>query len=158
MAQMRPARLDHQFFENEPRSHLGALLLRKGLVTNDELDRALEEREEGELLGEALVRLRICFEADIARVLGDQAQVDFVDIGITSVDRRAVQLLQKHDAMRMHAIPIRLHPDDTVSVAVADPTDETLRPQLKLALGGRDVRLLVTTPSALRAAWSTAYH
>jgi type IV pilus assembly protein PilB len=155
---MRPARLDHQFFENEPRSHLGALLLRKGLVTNDELDRTLEEREEGELLGEALVRLRICFEADIARVLGDQAQVDFVDIGITSVDRRAVQLLQKHDAMRMHAIPIRLHPDDTVSVAVADPTNETLLPQLKLALGGRDVRLLVTTPSALRAAWSTAYH
>jgi MshEN domain len=156
--EMRPARLDHQFFDNEPRSHLGALLLRKGLVTNDELDRALEEREEGELLGEALVRLRICFEADIARVLGDQAQVDFVDIGITSVDRRAVQLLQKHDAMRMHAIPIRLHPDDTVSVAVADPTNETLLPQLKLALGGRDVRLLVTTPSALRAAWSTAYH
>lgn len=154
---MRPARLDHQFFENEPRSHLGALLLRKGLVTNDELDRALEQREEGELLGEALVRLRICFEGDIARVLGDQAQVDFVDIGITSVDRRAVQLLQKHDAMRLHAIPIRLHPDDTVSVAVADPTDETLRPQLKLALGGREVRLLVTTPSALRAAWTTAY-
>jgi hypothetical protein len=155
---MRPARLDHQFFDNEPRSHLGAILLKKGLVTNDELDRALEQREEGELLGEALVRLRICFEADIARVLGDQAQVDFVDIGITSVDRRAVQLLQKQDAMRMHAIPIRLHPDDTVSVAVADPTDETLRPELKLALGGRDVRLLVTTPSALRAAWAAAYH
>src|SRR5213592_1691994 len=155
---MRPARLDHQFFENEPRSHLGALLLRKGLVEHDELDRALEERGEGELLGEALVRLRICFEADIARVLGDQAQVDFVDIGITSVDRRAVQLLRKEDATRMHAIPIRLHPDDMVSVAVADPTDETLLPQLKLALGGREVRLLVTTPSALRAAWATAYH
>ena len=71
---MRPARLDHQFFDNEPRSQLGALLLRKGLLTNEELDQALEEREEGELLGEALVRLRICFEADIARVLGEQAQ------------------------------------------------------------------------------------
>ena len=105
---MRPARLDHQFFDNEPRSHLGALLLRKGLVTHDELDQALEQKQEGELLGEALVRLRICFEADIARVLGDQAQVDFVDIGITSVDRRAVQLLRKEDATRMHAIPIRL--------------------------------------------------
>jgi Type II secretion system (T2SS), protein E, N-terminal domain len=155
---MRQARLDHQFFENEPRSRLGALLLQKGLVTHDELDQALEQREEGELLGEALVRLRICFEADIARVLGDQAQVDFVDIGITSVDRRAVQLLRKQDAMRMRAIPLRLHHDDSVSVAVADPTDETLLPQLKLALGGRDVRLLVTTPSALRSAWATAYH
>jgi hypothetical protein len=61
---MRPARLDHTFFENEPRSHLGALLLRKGLVTNEELDQALEEKQPGELLGEALVRLQFCFEDD----------------------------------------------------------------------------------------------
>jgi len=98
---MRPARLDHSFFDNEPRSHLGALLLRKGLVTNTELDRALEEL--------------------------------------------------------LRAIPLRLHPDGTVSVAVADPTDETLLPKLKLALGTYEVRLLVTMQSALRAAWAQAY-
>jgi len=155
---MRQARLDHQFFENESRSHLGAILLRKGLVTNEELDRALSEKQDGELLGEALVRLHICFEDDIARVLGDQAQIDFVDIGITSVDRRAVHLLHEREAREMRAIPLRLHSDETISVAVADPTDETLLPKLKLALGGRQVRLLVTTPSALRAAWATAYN
>jgi hypothetical protein len=154
---MRPARLDHNFFDNEPRSHLGALLLRKGLLSNDELDRALEQREQGELLGEALVRLRICFEDDIARVLAAQANVEFVDIGVTSVDRRAVELLAWTEAEQMRAIPLRLHPDDSVSVAVADPTDESLLPSLKLALGGRQVRLLVTTQSALRAAWATAY-
>jgi hypothetical protein len=154
---MRPARLDHNFFDNEPRSHLGALLLRKGLLSNDELDRALEQREPGELLGEALVRLRICFEDDIARVLAAQANVEFVDIGVTSVDRRAVELLAWTEAEQMRAIPLRLHPDDSVSVAVADPTDESLLPSLKLALGGRPVRLLVTTQSALRAAWATAY-
>jgi type IV pilus assembly protein PilB len=154
---MRPARLDHNFFDNEPRSHLGALLLRKGLVQNDELDRALEQREPGELLGEALVRLRICFEDDIARVLAAQANVEFVDIGVTSVDRRAVELLAWTEAEQMRAIPLRLHPDDSVSVAVADPTDDSLLPSLKLALGGRQVRLLVTTQSALRAAWATAY-
>jgi hypothetical protein len=153
---MRPARLDHSFFDNEPRSHLGALLMRKGLVTNAELDRALEQRESGELLGEALVRLRICFEADIARVLAEQANVDFVDIGVTSVDYRAVELLPFQHAERLRAIPLRLHPDGTVSVAVADPTDETLLAELKLALGC-PVRLLVTTPSALRQAWATAY-
>ena len=154
---MRPARLDHNFFDNEPRSHLGALLLRKGLVQNDEFDRALEQREPGELLGEAMVRLRICFEDDIARVLAAQANVEFVDIGVTSVDRRAVELLAWTEAEQMRAIPLRLHPDDSVSVAVADPTDESLLPSLKLALGGRAVRLLVTTQSALRAAWATAY-
>jgi type IV pilus assembly protein PilB len=154
---MRPARLDHSFFENEPRSHLGALLLRKGLVTNEELDRALEERLPGELLGEALVRLRFCFEDDIARVLAEQANIEFVDIGITSVDHRAVELLGWREAEALHAIPIRLHPDGSVSVAVADPTNEALLPRLTLALGGFEVRLLVTTQSALRAAWATAY-
>jgi hypothetical protein len=153
---MRPARLDHTFFDNEPRSHLGALLMRKGLVTNAELDRALEQRESGELLGEALVRLRICFEADIARVLAEQANVEFVDIGVTSVDYRAVELLPREQAERLRAIPLRLHPDGTISVAVADPTDETLLPALKLALA-HPVRLLVTTPSALRAARDVAY-
>ena len=88
---MRPARLDHTFFDNEPRSHLGALLLRKGLVTNEELDQALEQKQQGEFLGEALVRLRFCFENDIARVLAEQAGVEFIDIGITSVDHRAVE-------------------------------------------------------------------
>jgi len=154
---MRPARLDHHFFDNETRSHLGALLLRKGLLTNEELDRALEEKEAGELLGEALVRLRICFEDDIARVLANQAGIEFVDVGVTSVDSRAVKLLSREQAESLRAIPLRVHPDGQLSVAVADPTDEKLAPQLKLATG-YPVRLLVTTPSALRAAWATAYH
>jgi type IV pilus assembly protein PilB len=153
---MRPARLDHSFFENEPRSHLGVLLLRKGLVTNAELDRALEEREEGELLGEALVRLRIAFEDDIARVLGEQAGIEFVDIGVVSVAWQAAQLLTREQAQELRAIPIRIHPDDSVSVAAADPTDDTLLPKLTLGTG-RPVRLLVTTPSALRQAWAQAY-
>jgi hypothetical protein len=154
---MRPARLDHSFFDNEPRSQLGALLLRKGLVTNEQLDLALEQREQGELLGEALVRLRICFEDDVARVLAEQSGVEFVDIGVTSVDRRAVQLLPRHEAERLRAIPLRLHSDGSVAVAVADPTDETLLPKLRLALGGYPLRLLVTTSSALRVAWDSVY-
>jgi type IV pilus assembly protein PilB len=153
---MRLARLDHSFFDNEPRSHLGALLLRKGLVKNEELDRALEEKERGELLGEALVRLRICFEDDIARVLAEQAGVEFVDIGVVSVDHHAAQLLTAAQSQEFRAIPIRIHSDGTVSVAVADPTDETLMPKLKLAIG-QPVRLLVTMQSALRAATAIAY-
>jgi len=42
-------------------------------------------------------------------------------------------------------------------IAAAEPKKETLLPKLKLALGGFDVRLHVTTQSALRAAWATAY-
>jgi type IV pilus assembly protein PilB len=154
---MRPARLDHSFFDNPPRSQLGELLLRKGLLSHKELDFALEHRNQGELLGEALVRHRICFEDDIARVLAEQAGVEFVDIGVTQVDRRAAELLPRPDAESLRAIPLRLHSDGAVSVAVADPTDDTIVPKLKLALDGYPMRLLVTTPTALRAAWDAAY-
>ena len=102
------------------------------------------------------MRLRICFEDDIARVLAEQANVEFVDIGVTSVDYRAVEFLSREQAEQFRAIPLRLHPDGMISVAVADPTDETLLAKLKLALGC-PVRLLVTTPSALRQAWQAAY-
>ena len=153
---MRLARLDHSFFEREPRSRLGALLIRTGLLTNDGLDQALEKREPGELLGEALVRLGLCFEDDIARILAKQCGLEFLDIQITSVDRLAVKMLTPEQAQQLHAIPARLHSNDVLSVAVADPSDETLLAKLKLATG-HNVRLLVTTPSALRAAWAAAY-
>jgi type IV pilus assembly protein PilB len=153
---MRLARLDHEFFEKAPRSHLGALLLESGLLSHADLDRALEEKKPGELLGEALVRLRFCFEDDIARALAKQAGVEFVDIDVTSVDRAAVKLLTQEQAEELRALPVRFHTTGEVSVAVVDPTDETLLPKLKLATG-QPVRLLVAMPSALRTAQARIY-
>ena len=65
-------------------------------------------------------------------------------------------LLPSEEALRLRAIPLRLHPDGDVSVAVIDPTDDSSLPRLKLATG-HPIRLVVTTPSALRAALCNAY-
>src|SRR5262249_4095184 len=116
---MQLTRLDHQFYEKAPRSQLGTLLLEAGLVRTEELDRAPEERVPGELLGEALVRLRFCFEDDIARVLAKQAGAEFVDLDVTSVERSATKLLTREQAEDLHAIPIRFHTNGEISVAVA---------------------------------------
>jgi type IV pilus assembly protein PilB len=153
---MRLARLDHEFYEKAPRSQLGTLLLEAGLLSHENLDRALEERVPGELLGEALVRLRFCFADDIARVLAKQAGVDFVDLDVTSVERSAAKLLTREQAEDLHALPVRFHTNGEVSVAVADPSDTTLLSKLKLATG-QPVRLLVATPSALRTALDRVY-
>jgi type IV pilus assembly protein PilB len=153
---MRLARLDHEFYEKAPRSQLGALLMDAGLLSNADLDRALEEKRQGELLGEALVRLGLCFEDEIARVLAKQAGAEFVDLDVTSLDRRAAKLLTPEEARDLHAIAIRWHTTGEVSVAVADPSDDTLLPKLRGALG-QPVRLLVATPSALNAAWASVY-
>src|SRR5436305_600692 len=50
-------RLDHTHFDRELRPPLGSMLVRKGLLTKEQLDEALAERAQtGELLGQALLR------------------------------------------------------------------------------------------------------
>ncbi|MDQ2982349.1 MAG: hypothetical protein M3R70_00270 [Actinomycetota bacterium] len=150
---MRLARLDHTFFEDEVRPQLGQLLLQKGLVNSDELDRALEERNRtGGLLGDTLVRLGITFEDDIGRVLAEQQRVEFVDINAVSVDPQAAIQLAPEIGNEFKAIPVRFQDDGNLLVAVADPLDETIAATLAQALNVR-FSIVVATSSAITNAW-----
>jgi type IV pilus assembly protein PilB len=152
---MRPERLDHTFFENELRPRLGSLLLEKGLLTDEQLDDALRERsEKGGLLGEILVRQGVIFEDELARVLGAQAGLPFADLDTVSVDRQAASTLPPELGEELCALPMRFTPDGGIVVAVSDPLDSSLLPQLQLALDGR-VELAVATASSIRRSWRT---
>jgi hypothetical protein len=147
-----PARLDHSFFEEEVRPHLGSILLEKGLVSHGQLDHALEERKQtGELLGEVLVRLGYVFEDELARVLAAQEGLEFVDVAAVSADPSAARLLDRELSEQLRAIPIRFV-DDRLVVAVADPMLPNLKRQLEAATG-RSVQMVVTMPSAIGTAW-----
>ena len=150
---MRLARLDHTFFDDEVRPHLGALLLDKGLITPGQLDQALEERARaGGLLGDTLVRLGFAFEDDIGRVLAEQQGIEFVDINVVSVDAHAAILLAPELGNDIKAIPVRFLDDGSVVVAVADPLDERLVATVKNSLNRR-FSLVVATSSAITNAW-----
>jgi Type II secretion system (T2SS), protein E, N-terminal domain len=152
---MRPARLDHTFFQDEVRPQLGSLLLEKGLLTSEQLDQALVERRvQGSLLGETLVRLGFIFEDELARVLAEQAEVPFVNLDTIPVDPGAVGVLPRSLGESLPALPVRFTPEGGLVVAVADPTDATLLPQLQLAIGCPIV-LAVATASSIRYGWRT---
>ena len=151
---MRPQRLDHTFFEKD-RPRLGSLLVEKGLLSDDQLSEALVERTQtGELLGETLVRLGFIFEDELARVLAEQAGVPFADPENTSVDAHAAATLPRELGEALCVLPMRFLSDGGIAVAVADPLDPTLVPQLKLALSS-PVEIAVATPSSIRRAWRT---
>jgi hypothetical protein len=146
-------RLDHTFFGNEVRRHLGAIMLEKGLVTHAQLDEALEERSRvGGLLGDTLVRLGYAFEDDIGRVLAEQQGVDFVDINVLSVDPQAAILVPPELGNEIKAIPVRFGDDGSLIVAVADPLDDTVASSLRQALNC-PFTLVVATSSAITNAW-----
>jgi Type II secretion system (T2SS), protein E, N-terminal domain len=152
---MGAMRLDHTFFDNEVRPHLGALLLEKGLVTQAQLDAALAERtENGGLLGETLVRLGFIFEDELARVLAEQAGVPFINLDTIPADPHAGGVFRRELGERLCALPVRFTAEGALVIAVSDPTDENLLPQLQSAVNCPIV-LAVATASTIRYGWRT---
>jgi hypothetical protein len=149
----QPARLDHTFFDHEVRPQLGSLLLEKGLVTLEQLDGALAERQaNGGLLGDTLVRLGYIFEDELARVLAEQFGVPFVNLDTIPVDPQAALVLPRALGESLPALPVRFTPEGGLVIAIADPTDEKLLPALQSAIRCPLV-LSIATASSIRYGW-----
>jgi hypothetical protein len=107
----------------KPPLRLGELLLSKGLITEDQLSRALvESRQTGETLGRVLIRHRSVFESELARVLAEQWSIPYVNLSLVGVDRSALGLLPRDVGIRNAAVPVRFVRDE-LRVAFADPSD-----------------------------------
>src|SRR5205807_861572 len=120
----RSARLDHEYFENEVRPMLGSILLKKGWITRERLDAALEEgRNSGMRLGEILLTRSWIFEPELAHALAEQFDLPYIDLSAKSFDPTVAALLPLEVARRLFAVPVRFVGADGIQVAIADPTD-----------------------------------
>jgi Type II secretion system (T2SS), protein E, N-terminal domain len=145
-------RLDHGYFEEEVRPMLGAILLKKGYVTHDRLDAALEAaRISGMRLGETLLARGWLFEPELACALAEQFGLRYVDLVRHPLDRGAARLLPLEVARRMFAVPVRFTDSGAVEVAVGDPADVD-QAALEQVLGRR-VEVVVGERSVIQDAW-----
>jgi type IV pilus assembly protein PilB len=70
-----------------PGDRLGDLLMKEGLITKDQLDKALvEQRSSGMRLGYALVKLGFVQETEITKMLARQYRMPAVDLARFEVD------------------------------------------------------------------------
>ena len=110
-----------------PRPRLGDLLSRKGLITAEDLKDALvESQATGELLGRVLIRRGIIFEDELARSLAEQLHLPYVNLHVVGVDAGVARMIPPEDGRRAAAIPVSMI-GGRVRVAFADPSDETAR-------------------------------
>lgn len=145
-------RLDHGYFEEEARPRLGTILLRKGWVSHEKLDAALEaSRVSGMRLGETLLSRGWLFEPELAAALAEQFGLRYVDLVRHPLDPGAARLLPLEVARRMFAVPVRFVETGAVEVAVGDPADADLA-ALEQVLGRR-VELVVGERSVIQDAW-----
>jgi Type II secretion system (T2SS), protein E, N-terminal domain len=119
------------------RTALGTLLIERGYIDQEQLDEALRmSAENGERLGEVIVRNGWASEEDLAKVLAEQWHLRYYERSAISFDGRALRRMSWEDASRLEALPIHENDDGAVVVAVAEPTDARLL-ALRELLGDR---------------------
>lgn len=116
------------------RKRLGDLLVEAGLITEDQLNRALESKSPEEKLGDALLREGFITEQQLIEVLEFQLGIPHVTIAQYPVDQEAVQLVPKDLAKRYLVMPIRKD-KNKLFVAMADPLDYFAIEELRMATG-----------------------
>jgi type II secretory ATPase GspE/PulE/Tfp pilus assembly ATPase PilB-like protein len=142
---------------------LGALLVRDGVVSKGELAAVLarqriagEQRISGRRLGELLVERGLVTRTQVARVLAEQYELPFVELDGSEVNLHAAMLLSEELARRLSALPISRLPDDSILVAVADPTSALFSDDLRRVLGV-PLRFAVAAPEKIDAAITYAH-
>jgi hypothetical protein len=131
-------------------SRLGRMLFERGLVTREELQRALERQQSsGERLGEALVGLGALSTRDLARVLADQLHMPFIDIQDCAPDTTLLGVLAPDVAQRLGALPVSRWGTKIV-IAMADPNRPGAAEELRRSIDS-EIVIAMADPVAVRA-------
>ena len=130
------------------RVKLGELLREKKLISEEQLNEALQEqRSSGRKLGRVLIDIGAVSETELHRCLAEYLEIPYVNLGQLSLDPKVVNLLPETHARRYRALVLK---DDAqgVLVGMADPTDLFAFDELSRLLG-KHVRLALTQEAAL---------
>ena len=135
---------------------LGTLIFREGLLTEEQLEEALQDgMQRGKRLGEVLLERGLVSENDLGRLLAGQKGLQFVQLDASTIDPAAVQLLSVEKARLHTVLPIGFQEGLPV-VAVADPSNDLVIENVRRALNC-EPRLVVAGREALNQQIELAY-
>ena len=107
------------------KKQLGQILEAKGLITPEQIDRALtEQRARGhtQLLGEVIVDLGFCTEDQIVAALADAYEVPYAKLTPKLVDPRAIELLPRETVEKHCCLPL-FKVDGVLTLAMSEPAN-----------------------------------
>ncbi len=103
------------------KKRLGELLVETGLLSEQDLTRALtEQRSKRGKLGDVIVSLGMASEEEIAQALSIQLGIPFVELKDIPVEPQAIELITEKVARKHLILPISLEQKD-LHIAMADP-------------------------------------
>lgn len=131
------------------RRRLGEILVDLGLVTEEELERALGlQRDSGKKLGEVLLEQGIVPPAGLLRALAEQFGLDYMELD-GAVDLELVQRVPASIARQHRAVPVARDGDEII-VAMANPVDVVAKDDIRNILSA-PVRTVLADPEQIAA-------
>jgi type IV pilus assembly protein PilB len=116
-----------------PADRIGEQLVQEGLVSREQLTKALEDSRTGNTrLGFSLVKLGFLSEQDLVRALARQHRIPAVDLERVKLDAKILKLIPPEMAVKHQVLPLR-RVGRTLTVAMANPTDLRVLDDLKFA-------------------------
>ena len=119
---------------DENRTILGYVLDRAGVVSKDDYREAMDQRIDGEVALETLVRLGLAGEMEIIEALRSYLDLEYVDLLEMKLNEAAVKFLPRDICERGRMIPIDLDAHQ-MTLAMADPSDMYKCDNLSLMTG-----------------------
>ncbi len=102
---------------------LGELLVRKNLITPEQLQGALrEQKASGSRLGTTLTKLGLVDEGDLTRVLSEQYGIPSVNLDEVEIPSEVIELIPEDVATKYQIVPVN-RAGSTLMIAAADPTN-----------------------------------
>jgi len=130
----------------EPR--IAELLVRGGIVTREQLDKALEsEKKNGANLSQELVRLGFTTEHNLTEFLAKQFGIESVDLENVEVQDAIFSLVPPALIQKHQLIPLKLV-GSSLTVAMSDPTNLVAINEVKF-ITGYGVRVVLAAGSAI---------
>src|SRR6267154_2086583 len=134
------------------RKPLGQLLLDRGLLKPEQLERALDEQRRSnhqKLLGEVLVELRLCTEDQITEALAQAYGVPYARISPRIADPKVIAVLPKEFLEKHQVLPLFLV-EGVLTVAVPEPANVFLLEEIE-RLSACHVQVVASTVRDIRS-------
>jgi len=147
--------------ERRPPERLGEILLKHTSLKSEQLEIALQEqREQGGLLGEILLKKNLILPHEIMKAMCIQLGLQFVeDLKPNDIDPALVTGLPINYAKTKEVIPLYKSQDalgEVMTIAVSDPFNPTIAEDLQ-ALTGSRIKTVVSTPIRIQDAINRVY-
>jgi type IV pilus assembly protein PilB len=135
---------------------LGEILLKESLITQDQLDKALEfQRSNGGKLGSCLTKMGYITDDDITGVLSRQYGVPSINLKYYEIDPNVIKLIPQDTALRYQVVPLS-RVGSVLTIAMTDPTNVFAMDDIKF-MTGFNVEPVVASESAIGEAIGRFY-